>query len=53
MGHWNYRILCGIYNQDEFFKIHEVYYDNEGKINGYSENSVSVYSEEGLDGVKW
>ena len=53
MGHWNHRILCGIYKGEEFFQIHEVYYDDDGKINGYGENSVSIYSEEGLKGVKW
>ena len=53
MGHWNHRILCGIYDGEEFLKIHEVYYDDDGKINGYGENSVSIYSEEGLEGVKW
>lgn len=53
MGYWNYRILVDIYYNEEFFQIHEVYYDDEGKVNGYGENSVSIYTEEGLDGVKW
>lgn len=53
MAHWNYRVLISVFDNEDIFQIHEVYYNNAGEINGHGENSVSIYSEEGLEGVKW
>ena len=37
---WNYRILAHEDGDDWFFQIHKVYYDEEGKVNGYTEKGV-------------
>jgi len=44
---WNYRIMKrNSENSDEdtmneWFEIHEVYYDSNGKIEGYTQNAIS------------
>jgi len=49
---WNYRLLA-FENEDEtYFQIHEVYYNDRGAPNGYTENPVPVYGES-IKGVKW
>jgi hypothetical protein len=52
MSHWNYRIMrtpTGYADEPFFFAIHEVYYDDSGKPNGWTD-AVSVCSDtiEGL-----
>lgn len=49
---WNHRILAHKDGDEMYFQIHEVYYDKDGKPEGYTANSVSVGSES-LDGIKW
>lgn len=49
---WNYRILAHKDKNEWFFEIHEVYYDNNGKPEGYTENGVSVGGES-LKGIEW
>ena len=49
---WNYRILAHEDGDDLFFQIHEVYYDEEGKVNGYTENGVIVGAES-IEGINW
>ena len=48
---WNYRILAHKDVDEMYFQIHEVYYDENGKPNSYTANSVSVGAES-LDGIK-
>lgn len=36
---------------EPYHQIHEVYYDKDGHPNGYTENPVSVFSNEGIDGL--
>lgn len=38
---WNYRIIF----QGGSYNIHEVYYDNDGKIEGWTENAVGISGE--------
>lgn len=47
MNHWNYRVL----KKDELFAIHSVYYDDEGKIVGWSQNPDPVIDED-IDSLK-
>jgi hypothetical protein len=49
---WNHRILAHKDGDEMYFQIHEVYYDKEGKPDGYTANGVSVGAES-LDGIKW
>ena len=42
---WNYRILAHEYKGEVYLQIHEVYYDEDGKPNGYSENPIPVGAE--------
>ena len=52
MGHWNYRIVRSYpANKEEaWYSIREVYYDNNGKVNGWTENAIAPESNtiEGL-----
>lgn len=51
MSHWNYRIMKREINPKEFeFGIYEVYYDDNGKVNSWTEESLTPTcdSEEGL-----
>jgi hypothetical protein len=50
MGWWNYRVMKREVNPGEFeFSIHEVYYDDDGKIEGTTGPLIpSCSSEEGL-----
>jgi hypothetical protein len=41
MRHWNYRVL----KKDGVLGIHAVYYDENGKVEGWSENSFSPVAE--------
>ena len=43
---WNYRImrrngidLCGV--EYEWFELHEVYYDSDGKVDGYTIDAIA------------
>tara|TARA_R110001632_G_scaffold51400_1_gene128130 strand:+ start:8251 stop:8493 length:243 start_codon:yes stop_codon:yes gene_type:complete len=49
---WNHRILAHKDGDEMYFQIHEVYYDKDGKPDGYTANAVSVGAES-LDGIKW
>ena len=47
---WNYRIIR---HKEGHFSLHEVYYDDAGKPNGYTTDPISFVSdkEEGPDGI--
>ena len=55
---WNHRLIAHIEeneneNEEEvYFQIHEVYYDNDGEPEGYTKNGVSVGSDS-LEGINW
>lgn len=49
---WNYRILAHEHNEDVYFIIHEVYYDENGIPNGYTENGVYVNGEN-IEDMRW
>ncbi len=37
MSHWNYRVVKERYNDEDWYTIREVYYDDDGKIRGYTD----------------
>jgi hypothetical protein len=49
---WNHRVLAHEHKGEIYFQIHEVYYDDSGTPNGYTENSVSVGGES-LKDIGW
>jgi len=51
MSNWNYRVLAHK-GEEVFFQIHEVYYNEEGIPNGYTEKDVGVGSES-PEGLSW
>ena len=42
---WNYRIVSEKAPEGEFLQLYEVYYDDDGKINGMTENPMKPYGE--------
>ena len=52
---WNYRVVRFdpfLEIDEPFYGIVEVYYDDQGKPTGYTENPVRVAWDEGEDGAK-
>lgn len=46
MSHWNYRVHKKIFRYpsgepEEYYSIHEAYYNDEGKLDGWTEKSIS------------
>ena len=39
---WNYRVLKSKDGEDDWYQIHEVYYDKEKVVNGWAENGATV-----------
>jgi hypothetical protein len=52
MSKYNHRILATQYKDEIDFTIHEVYYDDNGIPNGYTESGVPV-SSDSIEGIKW
>jgi hypothetical protein len=48
MSHFNYRVMytpvAGYAVSDHTFGIYEVYYDEDGKVESWSENPISLWS---------
>ena len=38
---WNHRVMKSKDGEDDFFTIHEVYYDKEGKVDGDTARGTS------------
>ena len=49
---WNHRILAKKYKEDLFFEIHEVYYNKDGVLDGYTKNAISVGGDS-LKSITW
>jgi hypothetical protein len=49
---FNHRVLVIEDGEDYQYCIHEVYYDKEGKPNGYTKRGVEVVAES-KDGLNW
>jgi len=58
MSHWNYRVIAKKINGEVEFGIHEVHYDENEKIVGWTGNSInmstySIHAEQyGVDPVE-
>jgi hypothetical protein len=39
---WNHRVMKHKDGEDDFFTIHEVYYNKEGKVDGYTKKGTSA-----------
>lgn len=55
MGHWNYRVMRKHYVHDssvveQLDEIHEVYYDDDGNITGWTDDAVSPLHTVGDEG---
>jgi len=51
MAKWNYRIMRHVENGYEFFCIHEVFYSDEGVVEGWTDKPAVVMGES-VNGVK-
>ena len=49
---WNHRLMKMKDGEDDFYQIHEVYYDKEGKVESYTKNGVTVGGKD-IGEVKW
>lgn len=53
MATWNYRVMKFVDDEGEtYHQIHEVYYDKDGDLKGYTKNPVSLFSSDGVDGLR-
>lgn len=42
---WNHRVMKRVTKYGTYYGVHEVYYDSEGKVDGYTTHPVSVAGE--------
>ena len=49
---WNYRVIKTKDGEDDFYQIHEVYYSENGKINGYTSKGATVGGNS-IKEIKW
>ena len=38
---WNHRVMKSKDGDDDYYQIHEVYYDKDGKVDGYTDRGTS------------
>lgn len=43
MSHWNYRIMKRTINGETGYTLHEVYYNDAGEIEGYTEDPIAPF----------
>ncbi|MBI2009336.1 hypothetical protein HYS84_02900 [Candidatus Saccharibacteria bacterium] len=43
--HWNYRIIEHDKSKPAYFAVHEVYYDEKGNIEGWTEDPINVVGD--------
>ena len=50
---WNYRVLANEYKEGKiYFQVHEVYYNEDGVPDGYTENPITIGGED-TESVGW
>ena len=51
---WNYRIVKTYHKESKeyIYAIHEAYYDEQGNVNGITQNPIRIMCES-TDGIKW
>jgi hypothetical protein len=45
MTHWNYRVMRRKRGDEILYGLHEVFYDEEGNTDGWTENPVDVFAD--------
>ena len=51
MATWNYRVVKKLVNEETIFGIHEAFYDDDGNLEGITENPVQIYAEESVENL--
>lgn len=53
IAYWHYRLILHDQDSKPWYGLHEVYYDQENNITGWTENPVrfTCDAEEGIEGV--
>lgn len=41
MGHWNHRVMRRVADGETFYSVYEVYYDDAGKVTGWTDEPAS------------
>ena len=49
---WNHRVLAYTYKDEVYFRIHEIYYNNDGIPTACTEKATCVIGES-LESIKW
>lgn len=49
---WNYRIIKHDISQPVFFAVHEVFYDESGRVTSWTENPITVGGDSKKEVVK-
>ena len=49
---WNHRLMKMKDGEDDFYQIHEVHYDKDGEVKGYTKNGATVGGNN-IEEVKW
>lgn len=49
---WNYRLLKTKDGDDDFYQIHEVYYNDKGEVDGWTAKGATVGGHSKAE-VKW
>lgn len=49
---WNYRIIVYEGDGENYFQMHEVYYDEDGNPDGYTENPIHIGAKS-IEELEW
>lgn len=49
---WNHRVLAHESKGEVYYQVHEVYYDDNGKPNGYTANPITISGDD-IESIKW
>ena len=49
---WNHRVMKSKDGEDDYYQIHEVYYNNKGEPDSWTTNGVTVGAES-VEGLRW
>ena len=49
---WNHRVMKSKDGEDDYYQIHEVYYNNKGEPDSWTKNGVMVGAES-VEGLRW
>ena len=52
MSKWNHRVVKTKDGEDDWYSIHEVFYDKDGNVNGITKEPISVGGNT-IEELKW